>query len=1261
MSAIKRLRPSEDDDIWRQNASIIRQLYQEEKKTLKGVKKIMENKNGFPSKPLSIWEVKLRELGMKRNLKSSEWPLVYKHVRPRLQHERKKELRKPTTILINGTEKPWDKVWREFRRNRAFNLGPSQGPLPPLPKGVVIRTPSPDLPETTIQHQQQTSSQSCMLQLFQTTLVSFQLLFGLHSQSEIETRDAFKLPDKVYRLSLEGIPLTRLLEKISPIDIRNGELSSDHTAQRLVGSQWDQLTRHSGSPGSRSPAGQFTPSTIAFSGVFAKPLARIESAPPSSQEVGINFDSYHYLSIIVHLLSNGHVMQNFSIYLDNEKKATEILDITFRLVSRRALLALLRSRMPSVKAAWESLLYAAGDLRNREAFKFLIRIGMDNNWLQEESRGHQHLYHAALNDCADIIDALIKRGCRPDSSIGPLQGEPAIMEAIWNGNLDCAKLLIQHCDVNELITWRHGQIGFSTAFGVFLEYFDGSEAIYHLCLDAFLERGADVDLELEEGLFPDWKSLDWDWEENVSARWRGWYEEDHFVNSWRPSVLDYVFHFRHSLFRKLATFSQKPGEFSRAGALSALTQGVHSLREYLARDWAFDASGMGTTDGDLKSADASEWKSRCLEVIFAEQFLLSIREPSRMICWKTVQGLMELEVDVARSSKDEKLASEMLLATARLITLGEGADGEHGFQILRWLLDRGFRVEALALSVAVEFHGVAILECLAAHCFDLKKHGVIALSKAAARSNFDATKFLLDEGVDPNSTFVRRNSGEISAFAAAFPSSSFEMIKYMIERGAKPTGRSPNRRYPDILVQIMSEYWDIQDILIKFRYIFEEVAVISDPSYPSAQLLEACYDPIAKDPEQRRKVFEFLFSKGARVTPGSPLAAWIAVGGGHQLVQEMLEQGADINAYSYWESYEQKAPPRRSWSTPLQAAAGQGDYALVCMLLEQGADMNRPAPGGCRKTPLSAICSWDPARPEERIRKDKIVKLFLDKGADVNLRVHVQPALNIAARFGDIPTAFILLKHGAKVNLESEPVSVGTALDAAASQGRLDMVEFLLNAGAESESAPANGKKYASAIQRAENHNYFVVADLIRRHESERERGWAVVHNPVTEIARPLGCAPQWSFPPGDSTMAHPAPSDGHEDMECLVTLNKENDVSYTPDGGSFDCSIVGFKTKKRAMSGLEAAAVNETRVSEVIQDQKLLLECRYRNFSGGKSDETAAQQADTWGASLGQEVKLGQPSGQNWVENKQQGSVPLVSNGLATDIFMGFSRSPIL
>lgn len=177
---------------------------------------------------------------MQKKLKAKDWPLVYQYIRPRLEHEGKNKLRKPTAILINGTKKPWSHVWKEFRRTRALSSGPRRGlckdspktlshrrlkqagtgPLPPLPAGVVIRTPSPELLETTFWKHQSDSPHFLVLQLFQTTIVSLQPLFDLKLNTNTETSDGLKDPGSVYRLCLEGIPFTVLLGKISGTKLR---------------------------------------------------------------------------------------------------------------------------------------------------------------------------------------------------------------------------------------------------------------------------------------------------------------------------------------------------------------------------------------------------------------------------------------------------------------------------------------------------------------------------------------------------------------------------------------------------------------------------------------------------------------------------------------------------------------------------------------------------------------------------------------------------------------------------------------------------------------------------------------------------------------------------------------------------------------------------------------------------------------------------------------------------------------------------------
>lgn len=73
----------------------------------------------------STWESKLRvDLRIRKKIKASDWPLVYRHLAPRLENPGKKRLKRPTTIRLDGVEIPFDKAWKEIRRSGAHNLSP---------------------------------------------------------------------------------------------------------------------------------------------------------------------------------------------------------------------------------------------------------------------------------------------------------------------------------------------------------------------------------------------------------------------------------------------------------------------------------------------------------------------------------------------------------------------------------------------------------------------------------------------------------------------------------------------------------------------------------------------------------------------------------------------------------------------------------------------------------------------------------------------------------------------------------------------------------------------------------------------------------------------------------------------------------------------------------------------------------------------------------------------------------------------------------
>lgn len=876
--------------------------------------------------------------------------------------------------------------------------------------------------------------------------------------------------------------------------------------------------------------------------------------------------------MVVYLLANNIVPEPLLPEELHECTMAGILQMTFKFVPRRLLLALLHIHLPSIKAAWEKLLLGAQELEYREAFRVLISVGMENDWLEVHVKGHEYLFSAAQLNCSDILRALIARGCRADSNPSWCSYESIIVEALRNDNLDCAKLLIQHCDVNHEFYIVDDEK--STHFANFIMGFDDTSPDHHDCLDLLLKEGADVDYRIH---------LRHPLHNRKHPYW--WYEDKlgygGLDDNWPLSILDYVYYWHRSLFPKLAEYTGMVSQLSRARTLWHLDQGVDTLRQYLASD--SDLPRRETIGNDTNEANSRQRKNHFLQVLLAEQFLLSVSDPVEKVRWTRVKRFSELEIDLAWLANTGLLAANILNATAWLITLGEGPDKDHGLHMLQWLLNKGFQVNADVLWSAYCKPDVAILACLASYCDDLKKEGGKALASAVLSSNFKATEMILDWGVDPNPAIAQSNN----VFESAARGSSFAMMKYVVQRGAKPRTWADGIHPSRLLFDMLTGY--DHDLSSKVHYVIEKYITINEPSCPSANILEVCLSK-RSNIEERREIFEFLWKKGANLSPGSPLAKWIATGGGHRLVQDMLDAGADPNGRLYDNSVVINHPYERG-QTPLQAAAGIGDFTLVCMLLDHGADLNGPAVGDYDKTALQAICIWDPLRREERLRKDKIVKSLLEKGADVNaVNSTGHTALFFAAALGDLSTAFALLKHGAKLDSISttKDVEFGgshkTALDAAAFNGRLDMVEFLLNANALSWTACSDGKDYDGAIQYSQKMGHFVISELICKHSADRKR-WGMPHGqavdtkmspeqPSRSLSPRANCGTT-SWPQNERRLT---PSGN---LQNVAGMDQTNGLSSGLEEDNIESGTAATKAEGRGMFGAEATDVSCTRVIE--------------------------------------------------------------------------------
>jgi ankyrin repeat protein len=144
-----------------------------------------------------------------------------------------------------------------------------------------------------------------------------------------------------------------------------------------------------------------------------------------------------------------------------------------------------------------------------------------------------------------------------------------------------------------------------------------------------------------------------------------------------------------------------------------------------------------------------------------------------------------------------------------------------------------------------------------------------------------------------------------------------------------------------------------------------------------------------------------------------------------------LEEGADPNAES--------SPGRPA----LFLAASRGNAEAVRLLIDAGADVNADTADG--SILVKAAVEGYP----------EVVEMLLDAGADIDAmgRAWVQgdaPALwaAVASEHGVIEVARLLIEHGADVD-QVDPTTNATPLILAASTNQSDMVELLLESGAD--------------------------------------------------------------------------------------------------------------------------------------------------------------------------------------------------------------------
>lgn len=156
--------------------------------------------------------------------------------------------------------------------------------------------------------------------------------------------------------------------------------------------------------------------------------------------------------------------------------------------------------------------------------------------------------------------------------------------------------------------------------------------------------------------------------------------------------------------------------------------------------------------------------------------------------------------------------------------------------------------------------------------------------------------------------------------------------------------------------------------------------------------------------------------------------------------------------------------------TPLLLAVEVGSKELVALLLERGADINRPARLEIVYTPLQKACEMG---------SYAMVEFLLQNGADVNspgARQYGGTAIQLAAKSGSLKITELLIQRGAEPHAPAPEFGRGhTAFEWAADIGRYHILLFLWN------TAPRDGLREVldSARELARENGHRGCVDLI--------------------------------------------------------------------------------------------------------------------------------------------------------------------------------------
>lgn len=437
--------------------------------------------------------------------------------------------------------------------------------------------------------------------------------------------------------------------------------------------------------------------------------------------------------------------------LSEHYKIFENLDAVFEAVPAKYLDALLLKPLVSVRAAFENSLDLAGEHKQPEAFRFLVKVSAIHGWLAISAKGHMLLFYAASMNLVSTLQMLLDLGCRPDFPIPYRRSnsvhQTAIVKALSCGNLRCAQLLMQCCDVNKQIQFAYPK----TNFEHFLRDIGDIGELSGSALNLFVQAGADLD-------------------QPICGHMIG-------ISPHRPSslsVIDYLFYFHRSLLDILppGSYRIQYGHLSRVGILLSLEVGKQSLETYL---------------GSLILQFCQLSLAEFFMGLIAEQFLIyDLHHRKRDTDLGVVRVLVSFGARFNAGVRATiRRAPDLLHSFVKLV--GDGCN-QSQIEAALYLVENGAAVTGEVLSWMARLADINHFGLTLSSIRDPRGLEV-AVIHAAARNNFEVVERLLQAGAKLGNDCRRsRSERRVSIIASVLSSyeqeSSTQMFDFLVMKGA---------------------------------------------------------------------------------------------------------------------------------------------------------------------------------------------------------------------------------------------------------------------------------------------------------------------------------------------------------------------------------------------------------------------------------------------------------------------------------------------